>query len=157
MPAQRLKKFLDENGVPYVSIAHSAAYTAQEVAESAHVPGKDLAKTVIVKIDGSLAMAVLPASYTIDLERLAGAIGASKVELASEREFRGEFPDAELGAMSPFGNLYDMDVFVAEVLTRDEDIAFNAGTHRELLRMKYKDFEKLVKPRVVRMSSAYDG
>ena len=102
-------------------------------------------------------MAVLPASYTIDLERLAGAIGASKVELASEREFRGEFPDAELGAMPPFGNLYDMDVFVAEVLTRDDDIAFNAGTHRELLRMKYKDFEKLVKPRVVRMSSAYDG
>jgi Ala-tRNA(Pro) deacylase len=155
MPGERLKKFLDENGVLYVSILHSPAYTAQEIAESAHITGKDLAKTVIVKLDGELAMVVLPASYMIDLELLRGASEADKVELASEEEFRRRFPDAELGAMPPFGNLYEMDVYVAEVLAGDDNIAFNAGTHNELIRMKYADFEKLVEPEVVRVSSAY--
>jgi Ala-tRNA(Pro) deacylase len=155
MPAKTLKKFLDTNGVKYVSIVHSPAYTAQEIAESAHVPGGELAKTVILKLDGKMAMAVLPASYRVDFDLLRGAARASTVELATEEEFKGKFPDADVGAMPPFGNLYGMDVYVDEVLTRDREIAFNAGRHTELIRMAYSEFERLAKPSKVRISSAY--
>jgi Ala-tRNA(Pro) deacylase len=155
MPAKKLKEFLDANHAKYVSIRHSPAYTAQEIAAAAHVPGGELAKTVIVKLDGTMAMAVLPASLQLDFDLLQGAAGVSKAELAGEKEFRGRFPDVEVGAMPPFGNLYGMAVYVSEVLARDEQIAFNAGTHTELIRMAYSDFEKLAKPSVVRISSAY--
>jgi Ala-tRNA(Pro) deacylase len=155
MPAKRLKEFLDANHTKYVSIRHSPAYTAQEIAAAAHVPGGELAKSVIVKLDGTMAMAVLPASLQLDFDLLQGAAHVSKAELASEKEFKGRFPDVEVGAMPPFGNLYGMDVFVSEILARDEQIAFNAGTHTELIRMTYSDFEKLAKPSVVRISSAY--
>ena len=127
MPVKKLKEFLDSNKVKYVSISHSAAYTAQEIAASAHVPGKELAKTVIVKIDGKLAMAVLPASYKVDLAQLKEALGATTVELASEREFRDMFPGCETGGMPPFGNLFDMEVYVSAKLAEDQEIAFNAG------------------------------
>jgi Ala-tRNA(Pro) deacylase len=147
MPGQKLKEFLEEKHIKYVSISHSTAYTAQEVAASAHVPGKEMAKTVMVKIDGKMAMAVLPANYQIDFNKLRELAGSKNVELASEEEFKYMFPDCEIGAMPPFGNLYDMKVYVAESLAEDEEIDFNACTHRELIRIKYKDFEKLVKPK----------
>jgi len=146
MPAQRLKEFLDGQNVKYVSIAHSTAYTAQEIAASARIHGKELAKTVIVKIDDKMAMAVLPASYKVDFVFLKGAARANKVVLTSEQEFRGMFPDCNVGAMPPFGNLYEMDVYVEESLTEDEEIVFSAGSHAELIRLAYKDFERLVKP-----------
>ena len=154
MPAQKLREFLDSNHVKYVTISHSAAYTAQEIAASAHVSGKELAKTVMVKIDGTMAMAVLPASYHVDMDLLKEAAGASSVELASEREFKDMFPECETGAMPPFGNLYGMRVFVSATLAEDDLIAFNAGSHTELIRMTYADFERLVQPRIVKFSAA---
>ena len=148
MPVAKLKRFLDENDVKYVSISHSQAFTAQEVAASAHVPGKELAKVVMVKLDGEMAMAVLPAPSQVDLESLRGVAGADEAELAGEEEFEELFPDCEVGAMPPFGNLWDLDVYVDEELREDEEIAFDAGSHTELVRMSYEDFERLVKPTV---------
>jgi Ala-tRNA(Pro) deacylase len=152
MPAKKLKEFLDSNKIKYVSIVHSSAYTAQEIAASAHIPGKELAKTVILKVDGKIIMAVLPASYKVDFELLKEAVGASNIRLADEHEFVDKFPGCEPGAMPPFGNLYGIDVYVAKSLTEDEEIAFNAGTHTELIKMDYKDFERLVKPKIIEFS-----
>lgn len=146
MPVEKLKRFLDEKRVKYVSIKHSLAYTAQEIAASAHIHGKELAKTVIVRLDGKTAMAVLPASRRIDMELLRAAAKVKSAELASEQEFRDLFPGCSLGAMPPFGNLYGMDVFTDTALAADEEIAFNAGSHTELIRMDYKSFAELVKP-----------
>ncbi len=153
MIAKKLKDFLDSHNVKYVTIAHSLAFTALEIAESAHIPAKELAKTVIVKVDSKMAMAVLPAAYRVDLDLLKDAFEAKKVELASEQEFTAMFPDCEVGAMPPFGNLYGMDVYVAESLTEDEEIAFNAGSHSEVVKMAYKDFEVLVQPSFIMLSS----
>jgi Ala-tRNA(Pro) deacylase len=155
MPVKKLREFLDSNHVRYVCIGHSRAYTAQEIAASAHIPGKELAKTVMVKLDGNMAMAVLPASHKIDFDLLKMAAGASEVELATEREFKGMFPECEPGAMPPFGNLYGMSVFVEQTLAEDEEIAFNAGSHTELIRLAYKDFERLAEPAVVELAAKY--
>ncbi len=152
MPAKKLKEYLNSNNIKYVTIFHSQAYTAQEVAATAHIPGKELAKTVMVKIDNKMAMAVLTASDKVDFDSLKEAVGASKVELACEQEFENMFPGCEIGAMPPFGNLYEMQVFVEENLTEDTEIAFNAGSYTELIKLSYKDFEKLVKPTVVKFS-----
>jgi Ala-tRNA(Pro) deacylase len=152
MPVRKLKEFLDENNVKYVTIKHSSAYTAQEIAAKAHVSGKELAKTVMINVEGKMAMAVLPASYQVDFEVLKEIFDTKKVELSSESEFKYRFPDCELGAMPPFGNLYDMEVYVAESLAEDKVIAFNAGNHTELIKLEYADFEKLVKPRVFKFS-----
>ena len=146
MPESRLKDFLDKENVKYVTIAHSPAFTAQEIAAEAHIPGKELAKTVVVKIDGKMSMVVTPASEHVGLSKLKETLGAAEVELASESEFKDSFPDCETGAMPPFGNLYDMRVFVSPTLTEDEQIAFNAGTHSELVRLPYSEFERLVEP-----------
>lgn len=154
MPVQRIKSFLDQQHVRYVTIRHSRAFTAQEIAASAHVPGKELAKTVMIKRDGEMAMAVLPASDQIEFMLLKGALGAEDVELATEDEFKRLFPECEVGAMPPFGNLYGMDVFVAASLTEDELIAFNAGTHTELIQMSYADYDRLVNPIVLHFSLA---
>jgi len=150
MPMQKLKEFLDSHDIKYITISHSLAYTAQEIAASAHIAGKELAKTVMVKIDGKMAMAVLPASYKVSFDLLKRAAGASKVELANEQEFRDMFPESEVGAMPPFGNLYGTEVFVDESLSQDEEIAFNSGSHTELIKLAYRDFERLVKPKVVK-------
>ena len=150
MPMQKLKEFLDSHDIKYITISHSLAYTAQEIAASAHIAGKELAKTVMVKIDGKMAIAVLPASYKVSFDLLKRAAGASKVELANEQEFRDMFPESEVGAMPPFGNLYGTEVFVDESLSQDEEIAFNSGSHTELIKLAYRDFERLVKPKVVK-------
>ena len=149
---KKLKEFLDGRGVKYVSINHSAAYTAQEIAASAHVHGKELAKTVMVTLDGRMAMAVLPASRKISFDLLRAASGAEDVQLAGERAFGDLFPGCEVGAMPPFGNLYDMEVYVSKLLAADEEIAFNAGSHTELIRLAYKDFERLVRPKVAKIA-----
>jgi Ala-tRNA(Pro) deacylase len=152
MPVEKLKKFLDDNKVKYVSVKHSLAYTAQEIAASAHIHGRELAKTVIVKLDGKPAMAVLPANRRIDMGRLRQSARARSVELATEQEFQDLFPGCALGAMPPFGNLYDMKVYADTVLADDEEITFNAGSHTELIRMAYKSFEGLVNPVVADIS-----
>lgn len=150
MPARKLKEFLDKNKVKYVVVSHSPAFTAQEIAAAAHVPGRELAKTVMVKVDGQMAMAVLPASQRIDLGLLKKVAKAKDVAIASEAEFKDIFPECDLGAMPPFGNLWGMAVYVAESLAEDEEIAFNAGTHTELLKLSFKEFERLVKPTIAK-------
>jgi len=149
MPAGKLKEFLDQNQIKYLSVVHSPAYTAQEVAQSAHVTGKEFAKVVIVELDGKMAMVVLPATRKVVLQDLRELTGSDEVKFASEEEFRERFPDCETGAMPPFGNLYDMDVFAAESLAENDEIAFNAGSHTEIIRMGFRDFDRLVRPRVM--------
>ncbi|SFU65790.1 aminoacyl-tRNA deacylase [Halomonas korlensis] len=151
MAMERVKHFLDENGVEYVIQQHSPVYTAQEVAEAAHVPGRHFAKSVMVSVDGRLALAVLPATDRVDLHRLAQSLGAQSVELAEEGEFSDRFPDCEPGAMPPFGNLFDLEVFVSPHLTQADIIAFNAGNHREVMQLAYSVFDRLVKPAEVAM------
>lgn len=148
MPIRRLVEYLDQNGVRYELLDHDTAFTAQEVAAAAHVPGRELAKPVVVKLDGSMALAVLPATHQIDLDALARDAGVEKAELATEEEFADVFPDSEVGAMPPFGNLYDLPVHVDTSLEEDEEISFSAGSHSQLLRMQYADFKRLVQPRI---------
>ena len=149
MSLQKLRKFLDEQRVKYVTISHSPAFTANDVAAAAHISGKEMAKTVMVKVDGEMIMVVLPASMKVDFGRLLDATGAQEVELAHENEFKDLFPDCDLGTMPPLGNLFGMRTFVAEELTEDEEIAFNAGSTTELIKLAYSDFERLVQPRVL--------
>lgn len=153
MPAKKLKEFLDSHKVTYTTLTHPRAYTAQEIAFLAHVHGDEFAKTVIAKVDGEMVMAVLPASYHVDLHLLKAAANGKKIALATETDFRDRFPGCETGAMPPFGQLYGMRVFVDESLTREKEIAFNAGTHEELVRLAYSDFAKLVKPKVAQFSA----
>ena len=154
MPAKQLKEFLNGHNVKYTTIDHTIAYTAQEIASLAHIRGSEFAKTVIVRIDGNLVMAVLPASFHVDLPLLKTAADGQKIALASEIDFRDRFPECEPGAMPPFGQLYGMPVFVDATLTKDKEIAFNAGTHHELIRLSYDDFAGLVHPKVARFSTA---
>ena len=146
MPVEKLETFLEEHGVDYETLSHDEVYTAQEVAAAAHIPGKQVAKTVMVRVDGEMAMVVLPATYDVSLDRVRAVTGAGEVELAEEEEFRDLFPGCEAGAMPPFGNLWDMPVFVDRHLREDERIAFPAGNHHELVRLAYSDFERLVEP-----------
>lgn len=146
---KHIKDFLQSKKVKFETIKHSPAFTAQQIAASAHVPGRNVAKTVIVKIDGKMAMVVEPAHLKVNLDAVRRQLNAARVELASEAEFRSRFPDCELGAMPPLGSLYNMDVYVSDNLSRDEFITFNAGTHSELIKMSYKDFYTLVRPKVV--------
>ena len=152
MSSAKLKKFLDENNIKYITVSHSKAYTAQQVAASAHIPGKTLAKTVMIKLGDKMAMAVLPASKMVNFGMFKEVIGSDDVELSTEREFKDKFPDCEIGAMPPFGNLYEMDVYVAETLAKQDEIAFNSCSHTELIKMSYADFEKLVKPKRLKFS-----
>ncbi|MBD5778391.1 YbaK/EbsC family protein [Pelagicoccus sp. NFK12] len=149
MPIARITEYLDLHRIKYQRISHSPAYTAQEVAARAHVSGWDLAKTVVVKLDDELVMAVLPASEQIDLGFLAEIVGSKRVSLAHEEDFVDRFPGCDLGAIPPFGNLYGLKVYVAPELAEDDYIFFSAGTHTELIRMAYDDFEWLVEPEML--------
>ena len=155
MIAHRLKTFLDREGAEYLTIRHPLVYSARETAQVAHIHGEEFAKTVIVKVDGKLAMAVLAAAEKLDLGQLKSTTGAKHVSLVPEWELDKCFPGCEPGAMPPFGNLYGMDVFVSKTLAADERIAFNAGSHEELIRMAYKDFERLVQPIVAPLVAAF--
>ena len=155
MPATKLIDYLQAEGVNYTGLTHPEAYSAHDVALAAHVPERQLAKTVIIKVDGDLAMAVLPASRDVDLETLEAVLEADRVRLSSEAEFRKRFPDCDTGAMPPFGNLYGLSVYVDESLARAGEIVFEAGSHHEAIRMAYADFERLVHPRVLRFSAAH--
>ena len=150
--SKKLANFLNENNIKYVVIKHSKAYTAQEVAASLHIPGKELAKSIILKVNGNFAMVVLPANYRVNFDLLKSALGKENVRLALEKDFKSLFPDCEIGAMPPFGNLYNIPVYMAQSLNDDEEISFNAGTHTEVIRMPLNDYKRLVKPKVVEIS-----
>ena len=148
MPSRRLKDYLEQREIPYRSVSHPQTFTAQRTAQVTHIRGKRMAKTVIVNVDGFLSMVVLPADCRVDLEHIRATLGAERVELADEVEFAERFPDCEVGAMPPFGHLYGMGVFVHEDLSKEPEIAFNAGVHNEIVTMAYRDFEMLVKPNI---------
>lgn len=152
--ARRVKTFLDEEGAAYEHSEHAPAYTAQEVAAAEHVPGKELAKTVMLTDGEAFVMAVLPATRRVEIEQLREVAGNPDLRLADEEEFAGLFPNVETGAMAPFGNLYDVPVFVDQALREDESITFNAGTHTDTIRMAYTDFERLVGPVVAEFSAS---
>ena len=149
MPSALLKELLDENDIKYISIMHSMAFTATDIAKSVHIPSRELAKTVIIHVDNELAMAAIPANYQLNLDILKETLDTQDIRLAHESEFTHRFKDCEVGAMPPFGCLYDMNVYVAESLSEDDKIDFNAGSHLEVIQMDYKDFENLVKPRFI--------
>ncbi|MBU0984687.1 MAG: YbaK/EbsC family protein [candidate division Zixibacteria bacterium] len=153
MPVNRLREYLEKTHVPYVTKRHTPSFTAQETAHVANIPEQEMVKTVMIKVDGELAMAVLPARYRVDFSQLRRHLGARTVELAGEHEFSEMFPACETGAMPPFGNLWGMKVYVAEALTDDREIAFNGGSHTELVKMSFADYQMLVKPTIVRFSS----
>lgn len=146
--AGNITGFLDDAQVAYDVICHEAAFTAQEVAAKTHIRGKELAKAVILKADGKFVMAVVAAPDVVDLDKLARVCGATKVTLAGEEEFKGLFPDSQPGAEPPLGRLYDIPVFVDLHLALDDEIAFNAGTHTDVIRMHYSDYERVTAPAV---------
>ena len=146
MPSRKIKAYLEEAGVPYRIIEHDTVYTAQELAAVTHVKGKEIAKAVMVKADDELVMVVVPSTHMIDFELLKKQLKKNRVSLAREEEFSPLFPDCEIGAMPPLGNLYNVDTIVAKSLSDDTDIVFNAGTHHDIVKISYADFEKLEKP-----------
>lgn len=148
----RLENYLRENQVRFEEHHHPRAVSAQEVAASEHVPGRMLAKTVMVLADGEMVMLALPAPYQVDLEKAAAALGVDEARLAEEEEFEDSFPDCEVGAMPPFGNLYGVPVYVEKTLAEDETIVFRSGTHTETMSVTYTDFERLVEPIVVQFA-----
>ena len=144
-----ISRFLDSRHIPYQSRTHCRAYTAQGTAQAQHLSGKKLAKVVIVAMDNKkLVMAVVPANCRVDLDKLGQLLHTNWIRLATEDEFKGAFPDCELGAMPPLGNIYHLEVWVDEALKMYADIAFNAGTHSEIIQMSFADFEQLVHPQI---------
>ena len=152
----RLEAYLREKQVPFDVRHHPRAITAQEVAASEHVPGKMLAKTVMVLADGKMVMLALPAPYQVDVDK-AGKVLGVEVRLAHEEEFEDTFPDCEVGAMPPFGNLYEVPVCVEATLAEDETIVFRAGTHTDTMSVSYADFENLVEPTIAEFAAGRLG
>ncbi len=142
----RLAAYLTDNHIPFQTMKHHTAYTAQEIAAEEKVPGQLFAKVVIVQADGKMVMVVMPATFRIDFRKLATAIGCRDVRLAKEPEFANLFPDCDTGAMPPFGNLYNLPVYVDSALARDREIVFNVGTHNDTMRMLFADYQRLVQP-----------
>jgi Ala-tRNA(Pro) deacylase len=152
MLTQKLTMLLETNHAYYKRLRHPTAYTAQGVAASMHVPGREVAKTVVVKIDGKFVMAVLPAPSSVDLERLRHAVGGESATLATEAELEKLFPGCEVGAEPPFGELYGLPVWADASLAEDEWVVFNGGTHSEAVEIAYADFEQLAHPRIARFA-----
>ena len=148
---KRLKEVLDDAKIPYEVYNHALAYTAQEIAAKQHFPGNEMAKVVMLEADEELVMGVIAGNHKIDPDTARASLGVSRVRLATEGEFRSRFPECEIGAMPPFGNLFGLKVYVDPALTKDEYIYFNAGNHVQTVRMRYKDFAALVKPQVIRL------
>ena len=146
--SSRLKEYLDSNRVRYTAAKHPVVYTAQEIAAAQHVPGRRLAKCVLVLTDRGPVFAVLAAVYLIHLTKLKGFLRAKKVSIGREADIKQHFPDVEVGAMSPFGNLYQVPVVVDKELSEAGEIVFNAGSHTDTIKMAYADFARLVKPKV---------
>ena len=148
---KKLKEALDEAKISYEVYNHALAYTAQEIAAKQHFSGKEMAKVVMLDVDGALVMGVIPGSRKISLDMVRVSLGAKKARLATEDEFIARFPNCEIGAMPPFGNLFGLSVYVDPALEQDEYIYFNAGNHVQTVRLKYADFASLVKPQIARL------
>ena len=153
---KRLKAMLDEAKVPYKVYDHALAYTAQEIAAKQHFSGNEMAKVVMLQVDDTLLMAVIRGNDKISLNEVRDSLGARHVRLATEDEFIARFPECEIGAMPPFGNLFGVKVYVDAALAKDEFIYFNAGNHVQTVHMKYKDFERLVKPETAQLIGVGD-
>jgi Ala-tRNA(Pro) deacylase len=153
MPVQRLANLLDQNNIHYQLIPHSDTYTSAATGAVTHIPGREIAKTVMVRVDGLPVMSVIPGSRHLDLNALKKELGTKDVQLMTELEFASAFPDCEIGAMPPLGLLYQLPVYVDDRLSREVEIAFNAGSHHELIRLSYKEFERLQHPKVMRIAS----
>ncbi|MFI5394826.1 MAG: aminoacyl-tRNA deacylase [Candidatus Binatia bacterium] len=151
----KLREHLDRNNVQYEVISHRQAFTAQEVAAAEHISGKELAKVVMMRSGRNFLMVVLPAPNRVDLEKAKGALGLPDLTLATEEEFAGLFPQCEPGAMPPFGNLYNLPVYVDRLLTKDDMVIFNAGNHTQTVKMKYADFARMVQPKVVSVAAGH--
>lgn len=151
MILKKLKEFFDQANISYEIYNHPLAYTTQQTAEKQHISGKKMAKVVMLKIDGSMAMAIVPGDRLVSLPMVKTALGCTEVRLATENEFASLFPECEIGAMPPFGNLFGLPVFVDPTLKLDESIYFNAGNHEQTVKLSYRDFEALVKPRSIPM------
>ncbi len=143
---ERLEQYLSENGMPFAVMAHDLAYTMQEVAATLHISGKQMAKVVIVKAGKALVMFVIPAASRLNLAQVREELGTKNARLAKESEFAGTFPDCAPGAMPPFGNLYDVPVYVDQELAQVEEIVFRVGTHEEVMKVAYADFRRLAQP-----------
>lgn len=143
---QRIRDYLDSQNVPYETLHHSQAFTAQEVAHSLHVSGKKCVKAVMAEGDSKTVMVVIPASHRLNFQELKSALRAKQLEMLVERELVGLFPDCDLGAVPPIGNLYGIDVWVDRAVASTERILFCAGTHEDCIRMRYSDFAKLTRP-----------
>ncbi|MDR9425057.1 MAG: YbaK/EbsC family protein [Marinobacter sp.] len=149
MPAQQLKTFLDNSGVEYMCLPHPPAFTARQLAHHVKIAGERVVKTVIIELDGKMAMLVMPATWRIRWDQLSRIMNTDFVDLADEQEFQDRFPDCEPGAMPPFGNLFGMNVYCAEALTEQPELAFAAGSHTESMHMKTDDFLSLVHPMII--------
>jgi len=151
--AKKLKSYLDEKKIRYHVLAHHERFTAPEIAQALHVPGHMMAKVVVVKADGKETVVAIDANSRVDLDALGRALGVAAVRLATEEEIRTRFPDCEVGAMPPFGNLYDLPVVVDRRLATDDEIVFEAGNHHEAIKLAYADFDRLVKPTVAEIGA----
>lgn len=151
---QKLRSVLEANHLAFTQTTHTAAFTAREVASVEHLPAREVAKTVVLFGDGGFRMIVIPANKLVDFQEVRLALGLSHVRLASEEELSRLFPDCELGAMPPVGNIYDMPVYLDSSLAAEPEIVFNAGTHREAIHMQTADYRRLVSPTVVALSRA---
>ncbi len=150
--SERLREFLDSHHTQYTITLHPKAFTAREVAAAEHLPAREVAKSVVVFGDGEYHMIVIPANRLVDFQEVRLTLGLSQVRLATEDELAKLFPDSELGAMPPFGSLYGMQVYLDNSLAGEETIAFNAGTHRDVIHMRTLDYRKLVRPTLVSLA-----
>ncbi len=149
---EKLRNLLETNHAPYTQTTHPTAFTAREVASAEHLPAREVAKTVVIFGDGGFHMIVLPANRVVDLQEVRLALGLTHVRLATEDELAKLFPDCELGAMPPFGGLYGIPVYFDGSLTGEDTIAFNAGTHRDVVHMRTGDYQNLAQPVVVSLA-----
>ena len=148
----RLQELLDRSGVAYTHTVHPLAYTAREVAAAEHLPAQEVAKVVVFLAENGYCMVVLPANKVVDFQELRALLGFSHARLATETELAELFPDCELGAMPPFGNLYHMPLYLDSGLLADESIAFNAGTHRDVVHLRLDDYRRIASPEVVKLA-----
>ena len=144
----RLKKLLDESGVEYQILHHRKDIRARDTAADTDTPPEEFAKTVVLSIDGGYALAALPATHQVSPTRLTRTTNACHVRLASEKEMKDLLPGCEVGAVPPFGVLFDLPTYVSPLLADDEQITFNAGTHRDAVRMAWVDYRRLAQPRI---------
>lgn len=149
---RRLKEVLDQAKISYEVYNHPRAFTTPEIAATQHITGRAMAKVVILRVDGSLVMAVLPSNRMVSFGNVKTSLGAKEVSLATEEQFTALFPECEIGAMPPFGNLFGLPVYVDPALSRYDSLYFNAGNHMQTVRMKYEDYKRLVNPEIVRLT-----